>query len=359
MLRPHPFQELLRQLREDQRDEGALMNATSGTMWIVAGLGGLAGLALPGTARVHLGWLLALAAIAFAWGFAVLTLRYPRPGTPLSARAAVTAGLIGIVGVALWASGGAASYLQPVLLFTALHVAYFYPPRYAWPLNALFVLAYSTPLLYDDAAVVDEGYPARILLFAIAVAGTYAIMRLLKRRLVSAEQRQRAMAERDPLTGVANRRAFDAALVRAVAGPDMHGRSAALLLLDFDDFKSINDTYGHPIGDVVLRAVAAACSPQVRGVDCFARIGGDEFAVIAPGAGEHGVGRLAEALEAALAEAAVPREVGAIAVTIAWATVPEDATTAEGLMQVADRRLIARKRERRLALAGNVRQLRR
>ncbi|MGB2710701.1 MAG: GGDEF domain-containing protein, partial [Conexibacter sp.] len=205
---PRPFQELARRLEDDQRDEGVLMNLTSGVMWIVAGLGGLVGVALPGTSRVHIGWLLALAALAFAWGLAVLTLRFPRPGTPLSSRAVVTAVLIAIVGVALWASGGAASYLQPILLFTAFHVAYFYPPRLAWPLNALFVATFASPLLYDDAAV-DEGYPARILLFAVAVAGTYAIMQLVKRRLVAAEQRQRAMAECDPLTGLANRRVFD------------------------------------------------------------------------------------------------------------------------------------------------------
>lgn len=171
-------------------------------------------------------------------------------------------------------------------------------------------------------------------------------MRLLKRRLVSAEQRQRAFAERDPLTALANRRAFDSALAAAVEQRDRHGRSAALLLIDFDDFKAINDTHGHPVGDAVLQAVARACEPQVRGVDCLARIGGDEFAVVAPGAGAVGAERLAASLHAAIADAAVP-EVGAVGVTIAWATVPEDATAAESLFRVADRRLMEAKRARR------------
>lgn len=325
-----------------------MINVTSGVMWLVAGIGGLVALTLPGTPHPHLLALLVLAGVALAWGLAVLTLRFPQPGTPLERRALVTAVLIGVVGVTLWASGGAESFMQPLLLFTALHVAYFYPPRLAWPLNALFVATYATPLLYDDAAV-DAGYPARILLFAIAVAGTYVIMRLLKRRLVTAEQRQRAMAERDPLTGLANRRAFDAALARAVGQRDAHGRSAALLLLDFDDFKAVNDTHGHPIGDAVLCSVAAACGPEVRGVDCFARIGGDEFAVIAPGAGAVGAARLADVLEAAIASAVMPVSIAAINVTIAWATVPEDATTAEQLMHVADQRLMDRKRARKQA----------
>jgi diguanylate cyclase (GGDEF)-like protein len=184
-------------------------------------------------------------------------------------------------------------------------------------------------------------------MFAISVAGSYAVVRLLKRRLVSAEQRQRTMAERDPLTGLLNRRAFDAALLRAVGPRDAHGRAAALLLLDFDDFKAINDTHGHPAGDAVLQAVAAACALQVRGVDCFARIGGDEFAVIAPGAGTIGAERLAGALGEAIAQAATPEEVGTVEVTIAWATVPDDAVSAEQLIRVADRRLIERKRARK------------
>ena len=88
------------------------------------------------------------------------------------------------------------------------------------------------------------------------------------------------MAERDPLTALYNRRSFDAALERAIAQPDGVG----LVLFDFDDFKRINDEHGHPAGDAVLRAIAEACAEVVRDGDCLARIGGDEFALIAPGA---------------------------------------------------------------------------
>lgn len=338
--------QLARRLADDPRDEGVLMNLTSGVMWLAAAFGGVAALALPGTPHEHVAWLVGLTLLAFGWGALLLSLRFPRPGTSLERRGAMTAVLIGVVGVALWATGGAQSYLQPILLFTGLHVAYFYPPRLAWPLLVLFVATYATPLLYDDGAV-DDGYPARVLLFATSVGATYLIMRLLKWRLVVAEQRQRTMAERDPLTGLANRRAFDAALSRAVERPDAHGRSAALLLIDFDDFKAVNDTHGHPVGDAVLCAVASACAAQVRGVDCLARIGGDEFAVVAPGAGVEGAERLAAALNAGIAAMARPDGIGAVAVTTAWATVPEDAQAAEPLFRVADRRLMERKRARK------------
>jgi diguanylate cyclase (GGDEF)-like protein len=373
------LQHLARQLAEDPRDEGVLMNVTSGVMWLAAGAAGLVALLLPGTSHEHIWWLAGLALLSFGWGAVLLSLRYPRPGTCLEARAALTAALIGIVGVALWASGGASGFLQPILLFTALHVAFFYPPRLAWPLLGLFVLTYATPLLYDDDAVA-AGYPARALMFGVAVASTYVIMRLLKRRLVAAEERQREMAERDPLTGLANRRAFDAALSAALAGGGRSGGTggaagrggrsglsgrgesrlrggrrgerpaAALLLIDFDDFKAVNDTHGHPVGDAVLRAVAGACAPELRAEDCLARVGGDEFAVVAPGEGEAGATRLAAALETAIAAAEMPEGVGSVAVTVAWATAPGDGAEPEQLVSIADRRLLQRKRARKQRL---------
>lgn len=348
------LQQLARQLAEDPRDEGVLMNVSSGVMWISAGIGGLGALTLPGTSHDHLAVLVVLALLALVWGAVLLSLRYPRPGTCLEARAALTAVLIGVVGVGLWASGGATGFLQPILLFTALHVAFFYPPRMAWPLLLLFVVTYASPLFYDDDAVA-EGYPARVLMFTVAVASTYVIMRTLKRRLVAAEQRQRTMAERDPLTGLANRRAFDSALAGAVAQADRHGGAAALLLIDFDDFKAVNDTYGHPAGDAVLRAVAAACAPEVRGADCLARIGGDEFAIVAPEAGPAGARRLAAAVELAIAAAAMPEGVPPVGATIAWATVPDDGRAADQLFRVADRRLMERKRSRGPAPAAHQR----
>ena len=73
------------------------------------------------------------------------------------------------------------------------------------------------------------------------------------------------------------------------------------MLFDFDAFKAINDEHGHPVGDAVLRAVAAACADVVREGDCLARLGGDEFAVIAPGAGSGGVARIVASLEEAIA----------------------------------------------------------
>jgi diguanylate cyclase (GGDEF)-like protein/PAS domain S-box-containing protein len=86
-------------------------------------------------------------------------------------------------------------------------------------------------------------------------------------------------ADHDSLTGLPNRRAFDDMLERT-AGRAMRGQAGALLLLDLDHFKRINDTAGHPAGDEALRRVAALLQEQVRPNDFLARLGGDEFAVV-------------------------------------------------------------------------------
>jgi diguanylate cyclase (GGDEF)-like protein len=204
---------------------------------------------------------------------------------------------------------------------------------------------YATPLIYDPAAI-EEAYPARALAFAVAIAGESLVMQLLKRRLLLAEARQRVMAERDPLTALYNRRSFDAALARAIEAPE----GVALVLFDFDDFKRINDVHGHPVGDAVLRAIAGACEEVVRDGDCLARIGGDEFAVIAPGARSSGVARIVSALEEAIAGADVPDGLPAARASFAWAIAPADADTGEGLLERADQRLLYRKRLNRQTL---------
>jgi diguanylate cyclase (GGDEF)-like protein len=324
---------------EDPRDEGRLADLVSAGMWTTAGLVGAAMFALPGSPREHLGAGLLVAAAAVLWGLASLALYLRRTTMSIGARAIVTACTAPIVTVAIWASGGVDSFLGPLLLFTSLFISYFFPPRLVWPLVALFILVYATPLWYDPTAV-EDAYPARALAFAVAIAGESVVMQLLKRRLLRAEARQRVMAQRDSLTALYNRRSFDAALEQAVARTD----GAALILFDFDDFKQINDDYGHPVGDAVLRAIAAACDGVVRDGDCLARIGGDEFAVIAPGARSNGVARIVGSLEEAIAAAEFPDGLPAARASFAWAVAPDDARTAAELLDRADQRLLYRKR---------------
>lgn len=325
---------------EDPRDDGPLADLTSGALWTLSGVVGTLALLLPGADRAHLPWALGIAALSTGWGLVSLLLWRRRITMSIGLRAAVTAAALPGVGVALWATGGPSSFVQPFMLFTALFLAYFFPPRLGWPLIALFVATYASPLAYEPVA----GYPSRVLTFAASVVGMNVAIRLLKQRLLRAEARQRVMAESDPLTGLANRRTFDAELARAVTGP----RGVALVLFDLDGFKGVNDELGHPVGDEVLRAVATACSAVVREGDCLARIGGDEFAVVAPGAGPAGVRRLLAGLEGAILEAELPHAVSGLGASFASALAPIDALTAAELLDRADQRLLDRKRIVRL-----------
>lgn len=111
--------------------------------------------------------------------------------------------------------------------------------------------------------------------------GTEEELRMALKTAEISEEKYRNLAERDTLTGLANRACFERELTSALAQAERSGKATALLLLDLDRFKSINDTHGHPAGDEVLRHCAERLLETVRMTDVVARLGGDEFAVIA------------------------------------------------------------------------------
>lgn len=107
-------------------------------------------------------------------------------------------------------------------------------------------------------------------------------------------------ALRDPLTGLANRAALESAVKREIALSQRHGLPLALLLLDIDRFKSVNDDHGHAAGDCVLRQLAAVLGECVRTTDVPARLGGEEFVVILPGTDAAGAELLADRIRLAI-----------------------------------------------------------
>jgi diguanylate cyclase (GGDEF)-like protein/PAS domain S-box-containing protein len=134
-----------------------------------------------------------------------------------------------------------------------------------------------------------------------AVGGVVLSMRDVSERK-ALEEELRHQAFHDSLTGLANRALFEDRLAHALAGARRHGRPIAVLFLDLDDFKTINDSLGHAIGDDLLRAVAIRIAGVVRVTDTAARLGGDEFAVLLEMFDEDGdpdliAGRLLQALE--------------------------------------------------------------
>jgi len=189
------------------------------------------------------------------------------------------------------------------------------------------------PAISDPRRLADE---------VARLEGELAAMRARVREL-------EAHAENDPLTAIMNRRGFERELKRAVAYVRRYGVTAALVYLDLDDFKPINDRHGHAAGDAVLLAVAVALVAAVRASDTVARIGGDEFAVLLWNVSADDARRKADALERAVAAAGVAWIGGRLAVG-ATAGVAELAADqdAAALLARADAAMYARKRQRRV-----------
>jgi diguanylate cyclase (GGDEF)-like protein len=129
------------------------------------------------------------------------------------------------------------------------------------------------------------------------------------------EQAER-LATTDGLTGLLNRRTFNAQLHARLREAQRYNRPLALLLLDIDHFKKVNDTYGHPAGDAVLRGIAGLAQKQARETDIVARYGGEEIALILPETDASGAQAIAERIRRAAAAVAHPSEQGAIQVTV-------------------------------------------
>ena len=156
------------------------------------------------------------------------------------------------------------------------------------------------------------------------------------------EERLRHMADHDALTGLFNRRRFEEELERHIAHGRRYGMSGALLLLDLDDFKQVNDRHGHRAGDGVLTAVAVVLRHRLRESDIVARFGGEEFAVLMPVGGEAEAAELADLLAAALSHD-VPAPTGPLHASVGTALF-EESTTADEILSRADDAMYANKR---------------
>jgi diguanylate cyclase (GGDEF)-like protein len=150
-------------------------------------------------------------------------------------------------------------------------------------------------------------------------------------------------AIRDPLTGLYNRRFFFEALEKEVRRCERYGSTASLAFFDVDDFKRINDTHGHVTGDDVLRRIGEIVERIVRPVDSFARIGGEEFALLLPETHQLDALLVAERVRTAIARADILPE-RRVTVSGGVASCPQDATAREELERRADAALYWAKR---------------
>lgn len=178
---------------------------------------------------------------------------------------------------------------------------------------------------------------------AIAVAEQVALS-LTNLRL---QESLRLQAIRDPLTGIYNRRYMQEALDREIKRVGRTGQSLSLIMMDIDHFKSVNDTYGHPAGDTLLRKLAEVVQGQIRAEDVACRYGGEEFAIILPNSSLDSARRCAERIREELRGLTVEHRgqaLGRITLSLGVAGFPEHGPTAEALVQAADTALYQAKR---------------
>ncbi|HEY4159065.1 MAG TPA: GGDEF domain-containing protein [Polyangiaceae bacterium] len=154
----------------------------------------------------------------------------------------------------------------------------------------------------------------------------------------------------DALTGANNREHFDTQLFSELSYARRHRTDVSLILFDVDHFKKVNDTYGHPVGDLVLVELARTIAGVVRNEDVFARYGGEEFALILRGIDLTGAAAVGERLRQRIEALRIAAEQGSLSITVSVGCSScgeSDEKTPEALVASADRRLYAAKRSGR------------
>ncbi|HKR12065.1 MAG TPA: diguanylate cyclase [Pyrinomonadaceae bacterium] len=150
----------------------------------------------------------------------------------------------------------------------------------------------------------------------------------------------------DHLTGLANRRRFERQLEREVGRVLRFGHPFCLLMIDIDNFKNLNDTFGHDAGDDAIRRISRVLREGTRGIDLAARIGGEEFAVLLVETGQSAGAEVAERLRVFIKALKTPSG-GQITASFGVAECPTDAQTASGILKAADVALYEAKRNGR------------
>ena len=231
------------------------------------------------------------------------------------------------------ADGGSSS---PLVLLFFVPVVF---SSMSYPLGSVVAVGLLSVASYVGVAIATEGS-------SVAYEGGFALS-LLCTAAVSARQARNhkrqhavlALASRtDPLTGILNRRGFEERMDAEIQSMSRHSRTGAIVMLDLDRFKPVNDAFGHAAGDEMLCWVAATIKSAVRPGDEVGRVGGDEFAILLRQMGSAEAQATVARVEAAL-QVRAPASIGV-------ALYPDDAVTLDALMRCADARLYASRRGR-------------
>ena len=293
-------------------------------------------LALPHSDEMVEAGLLAVALNAYLFGALMLWRARSLPAWALPAALAWGSTLVTVIA---WCWGDAPSPLVFFYLWVFLYSAYFFTRPVALAQAAYVCVLYAALLALRPPA---SGGLAWWLVGMASMLIAAIVIRVMRDHVESLIARLSDAARTDPLTQLPNRRGFrellDLELERARRG----GAPLTVLVGDVDHFKDVNDRAGHHVGDAALQRVAALLRDGVRKIDAAARIGGEEFAVVLPGAGAQEAFAVAERLRCALrdafADASVP-----ITISFGIASHPAHAETAASLVRAADEALYGAK----------------
>jgi diguanylate cyclase (GGDEF)-like protein len=198
-------------------------------------------------------------------------------------------------------------------------------------------------LVVRDPNRPDVSLPLLLAGVGISLAFLLGALILVARRKERMQSLERDAYE-DSLTGLKNRRSFEEGLRGTMARGRRERTTGALLMIDLDDFKRVNDSYGHPAGDSLIGEVAEVLRRRTRESDVLARLGGDEFAIVLPRCSESEARVVAEAIAEAIREHESPEGVGSITASVGVAMFGEDPrTSVETLVREADTAMYAAK----------------
>jgi diguanylate cyclase (GGDEF)-like protein len=279
-------------------------------------------------------WVFAVISLALLTGVACLSIAWERIPrfwldlVPAAATAQITAVVWGME-----ADGRAYSWLYLVVVVT---VAYSVRNRTLIAAHMALVLGcLAVPLA--NPAIASSDALRDLLASGPTLVFTAVLVTFFRERLEAGKAAYQKLSERDPLTGLGNYRTFYERLEYEIVRHQRHERRFAVMLLDLNGFKQVNDNFGHLEGDRLLREVGEALAATVRDEDSVARQGGDEFSVLAPETTWGEVVALAARIREGLANVVADDRV--ISTSIGWAIYPEHGTTIEQLLAHADAEL--------------------
>ena len=151
-----------------------------------------------------------------------------------------------------------------------------------------------------------------IWLFGMLGIVAYHVIRRREIKRIARQQKLEYQASTDALTGLANRRAFTTRAEQELARANRYGGELSILMVDIDFFKKVNDTYGHQVGDIVLKELADILLRALRDIDFAARFGGEEFVVLLPGTNAENALKTAERLRVLVGDARIPLQQGGV-----------------------------------------------